>query len=268
MKKSDSDLEVTRWIEGQPSQEQAVSLTVVVPAYNEYRRLPLTLMEMIDYLDTQSLSYELLVVDDGSRDETAALVAKFEKIRRQVRLIRMPNNHGKGHAVKLGVLNAKGTRVMFADADGATPFSEVARLNAALDKGADVAIGSRALFGSDTRVTTRWHRKYLGRIFNAVVNFVVLPGIADTQCGFKMFSNHAARFLFEHQRSNGFSFDVEILYLAQKAHLKIAEVPINWNNVPGSKVNLLTDSLRMLRDIFLFKMWHREINEKSFSHQC
>ena len=257
--------DVDRWIEGQPDRSQKIALSVIVPAYNEYRRLPVTLMEMVDFLDAAVESYEIIVVDDGSRDETSTLVTKFEKIRGQIRLIRLPKNYGKGHAVKLGMLNARGSRVMFADADGATPFSEVARLQKALDSGADVAIGSRAKRSDETRVTTRFYRKYLGRIFNSVVNLFVVPGVADTQCGFKMFTSSAAQFLFERQRSDGFSFDVEILYLAQRASLKIAEVPINWNNVPGSKVNLFTDSLRMLRDLFLFRLWHRTVTAESLA---
>lgn len=264
MNQNSSDLEVARWIAEQKSEQQLISLSVVVPAYNEYRRLPVTLMEMIDYLDAQEISYEIIIVDDGSTDGTMGLVSKFEKIRTQVRLIRLPRNYGKGHAVRLGILNAKGSKVMFADADGASPMGEVARLIDAIHKGSDVAIGSRALGADGTRVKTVWYRKYLGRLFNAVVNLVVLPGIADTQCGFKMFTARAARYLFERQRSDGFSFDVEILYIAKRAGLTIKEIPINWTNVPGSKVNLITDSMRMLRDIFVFKIRHRAVTPENY----
>ena len=204
---------VDEWIRERSPTDIAPSLSVVVPAYNEYRRLPLTLMDMIDFLDLKSqdgsgFSYEIIVVDDGSSDETAEIVQKFERIRRNVKLICVPKNYGKGHAVRLGMLNAHGKRVLFADADGATPFQEVDRLSAALDEGFDVAIGSRAVKSDTTKVKTLWYRKYLGRSFNFVVNVLVVPDIADTQCGFKMFTDRATQFLFKRQRSDGFSFDV------------------------------------------------------------
>ncbi len=256
---------IHQWIEGQPSTTRAVDLSIVVPAYNEERRLPSTLVDMIDYLDSGNRSYEIIVVDDGSVDGTSDVVHKFERIRPQVRLIRVPKNYGKGHAVRTGVLNAHGRVVLFADADGATPIRELERLESQLVTGTEVVIGSRALSSSDTRVTTRWYRKYLGRIFNFVVNILILPNIADTQCGFKLFSARAAKYLFERQSSDGFSFDVEVLYIARRAGLAIAEVPINWNNVPGSKVNLILDSARMLGDIVLYKVRHRSVSSADFS---
>lgn len=255
---------VETWIQNQPVSEEAIDLSVIVPAYNEERRLPPTLIEMIDYLEARAKNYEIIVVDDGSRDGTCEMVKKFERIRSRVRLIRSPNNYGKGHAVRMGVLNAKGARILFADADGASPIQELDRLERALDSGHQIAIGSRALTDKDTVVSTRWYRKYLGRMFNYCVNFILLPGIADTQCGFKLFTNQVARFLFENQRSDGFSFDVEILYLAGKAEIKIAEVPINWTNIPGSKVNLILDALKMFKDIFVFKVRHSAITPAKF----
>lgn len=150
--------------------------------------------------------------------------------------------------------------ILFTDADGSTPISEIERLQEAIIEGADVAIGSRALHSQNTKVSTVPHRKYLGRIFNLFVNLWMLPSIADTQCGFKMFTDRAAKFLFERQKSDGFSFDVEILYIAQRAGLKIVEVPINWTNAPGSKVNLILDSIKMLVDIIRFRFRHSSIS--------
>lgn len=255
---------LSEWFERQESTATAVDLTIVVPAYNEERRLPPTLIDMIDFFDRQPMSYEILVVDDGSSDSTAEVVRKFERVRQQIRLIQLPKNYGKGHAVRLGVLNSHGRRILFADADGATPIEEFSRLNAAMNSGCDIAIGSRALASADTKVSTSVHRRFLGRIFNRCVNTVLLPSIADTQCGFKMFSRAVGLFLFRRQRSDRFSFDVEILYIARKAGLSVREVPINWTNIPGSKVNLLLDSMRMFRDVFQFKMLHRQVTQEQY----
>jgi dolichyl-phosphate beta-glucosyltransferase len=256
---------VHNWFESQEATATQVDVSVVVPAYNEERRLPPTLIDMIDYFDRQPFSYEIIVVDDGSRDGTAEVVRKFERVRQQVKLIQLPKNQGKGHAVRLGVLNSRGRSVLFADADGATPIEEFSRLYGVIISGAEIAIGSRALASFDTKVSTSVHRRLLGRIFNRWVNTVLLPSITDTQCGFKMFSRDAALFLFRRQHSDRFSFDVEILYIATKAALHIHEVAINWNNIPGSKVNLVVDSLRMLRDVLRFRVLHRNITPGEFA---
>ncbi len=259
---------VQDWIDKQPEAQSegsaAVDLSVVIPAFNEQWRLPTTLIDVIDYCDLYAGVYEIVVVDDGSTDGTVQAVRKFEKIRPQVRLISYPRNHGKGYAVRTGVLNAKGAKILFADADGSTPIAELARLDNALRAGADVVIGSRAMVTRETRVITRWYRKYLGRIFNFFVNVLVLPGIADTQCGFKIFTRNAAEFLFRLQSCDGYSFDVEVLFIARRAGLKIQEVPVNWENAPGSKVNLVLDSLKMFRDILFFRWKHRTITPHSF----
>jgi len=271
--KGDLPRELSQWMKIQEETSEintaSVDLSVIVPAYNEYLRLPSALMEMIDYLDravqNEALtSYEIVVVDDGSRDRTSDIVTKFERIRPQVRLIRLPVNSGKGHAVRLGVLNSRGVTVLFADADGATPFNEYEKLKAALTEGYDVAVGSRAAYSKDTKVKTLWYRKAMGRIFNLAVNLFILPDIADTQCGFKMMHSSAAHFLFAKQKSSRFSFDVEILYIARRVALKVKEVPVNWTNVPGSKVNLIMDSLRMFRDIFVFYFRHRRLTPSDF----
>ena len=255
---------VNNWIEQQPVTSPQVDLSIVVPAFNEERRLPPTLIDIIDFFDRKAISYEVLVIDDGSSDTTAEVVRKFERVRNQVRLIQLPKNYGKGHAVRLGVLNSRGNRILFADADGAAPIQEFDRLEAAVSGGADIAIGSRALASTDTKVATSIHRRFLGRVFNKCVNLILLPTIADTQCGFKMFTRKTAMFLFRKQRADRFSFDVELLYMAHKANLNIKEVPINWTNVPGSKVNLVRDSLAMFRDVFRFRVIHRGIDRACF----
>lgn len=243
---------------------QAPDLSVIVPAYNEERRLPPTLLDLVDYFNSQALAYEIIVVDDGSKDSTAAVVEKFSKLNPTVHLLSLAQNMGKGAAVKQGVLSSKGKRVLFADADGATPIAEYEKLAKELDAGCDLAIGSRALYSEDTNVTTKWYRKFLGRSFNWVVNQIILPGIADTQCGFKLFSRPAADFLFSRQTAHGFSFDVELLFLAQRAGLIIAEVPINWTNIPGSKVNLVVDATKMFIDVLKFRIRHRSVSPADF----
>jgi len=257
--------QVQEWIDKQPETGPQPDLSIVIPAYNEQWRLPTTLIDVIDLMDTKGLIYEVIVVDDGSSDDTCEMVRKFEKIRPQLRLISYPRNHGKGYAVRTGILNARGKRILFMDADGATSIKEIDRLMRAMDSGAEVAIGSRAKTSSETHVKTHWYRKIIGRIFNFLVNLLLIPEIADTQCGFKLFSRDAARFIFKVQRADGFSFDVELLYLAKKIGLKISEVPVNWQNVPGSKVNLLLDSTKMFLDILLYRFKHRLINKATYT---
>lgn len=237
-----------------PDTGVTVALSVIVPAYNEEDRLPKTLLSIIDYLDNRGAEYEVLVVNDGSTDKTDKVVHQFERRFPQVRLLQYGENRGKGFAVRFGVMHAGGELILYTDADGASPIEELERLESAVNQGAQVAIGSRALYSHDTTVNTLWLRKFVGRIFNGIVNFVMLPGIADTQCGFKLFRRPVARYVFSRSKSEGFSFDVEILFLARKLGARIAEVPINWTNVPGSKVNLVRDSARMFRDIIVFRL--------------
>jgi dolichyl-phosphate beta-glucosyltransferase len=254
-----NDPSLEEWFKRHPTTPREVTLSVVVPAYNEEFRLPPTLIEMIDILDTLKKNYEIIIVDDGSSDRTAEVVKRFEKIRPQIRLITLARNCGKGHAVRTGALNSRGEKVLFADADGSTPFSEMFKLYAEIEKGSDIAFGSRALLSDQTKVKALWYRRAIGRTFNFLVTAILLPGVADTQCGFKMFTASAAEFVFSRQSIDGFNFDVEILYIARKAKLALKEVPVNWHNMPGSKVNLLVDSLKMLISLFTIRMKHSDI---------
>jgi dolichyl-phosphate beta-glucosyltransferase len=158
--------------------------------------------------------------------------------------------------VRSGVVNARGRLVLFADADGATPISELPRLEAAVEAGGDVAIGSRALSGSGVEVKARFYRRLIGRAFHLLVETLTVRTIRDTQCGFKLFRGGVAHELFSRMRMNGFSFDVELLMMAQRRGYRVAEVPVNWTHQPGSKVNLATDSLRMARDLFVIRGRH------------
>jgi dolichyl-phosphate beta-glucosyltransferase len=228
-------------------------LSVVVPAFNEEARLGRTLEDYLAYCRQSGRRVELIVVDDGSLDRTSAVVNSFAATYPEVRLIRLAENQGKGQAVRSGVVNSRGRRILFADADGATPLSEIERLEAALDAGADVAIGSRALADRNVRVNARLYRRVIGRVFHALVELLTVPEVKDTQCGFKLFRGPVAHDLFSRMRVRGFSFDVEVLMMAQRRGYAIAEVPVNWTHQPGSKVNLVTDSIRMLRDLFVIR---------------
>jgi dolichyl-phosphate beta-glucosyltransferase len=224
-------------------------VSIVIPAYNEARRIVPTLASRVAYFESLSVSYEIIVVDDGSRDETAAVVREVAREHDSLRLIRLPSNLGKGAAVRTGVRNAAGQLVLLDDADGATPIGEFSRLRAAIAAGADVAIGSRAFPGAESKIERRLLRFVTGRVFAFVVNRWVVAGIADTQCGFKLFKGSAGRRIFALQRLDGFAFDVEALHLAHVLGYRVAEVPIHWADVPGSKVSVATDSLRMLWDV-------------------
>lgn len=224
-------------------------LSVIIPAYNEEMRLPATLSSVHEFLSQRKEPFEIIIVDDGSRDGTASIVRKFQAQHQGVNLISYKPNQGKGHAVRTGMLAAGGDLLLLNDADGASPISELPRLEEAIAKGASVAIGSRAKPGADTRVNALAHRKHIGNTFNFIVQSLVVPGIYDTQCGFKLFKREAGRELFAVSRLTGYAFDVELLYLARLKGLEIAEIPINWTNITGSKVNLLSDPLKMLIDI-------------------
>jgi dolichyl-phosphate beta-glucosyltransferase len=228
-------------------------LSVVIPAFNEESRVGPTLRDYVAYCRASARRAELIVVDDGSLDRTSAVVNSLASEFPEIRLIRLAENHGKGHAVRSGVVNAQGKLVLFADADGATPLPEIERLEAALAAGADVAIGSRALHDTRVRVNAKLYRRVIGRVFHGMVEMLTVPGVKDTQCGFKLFRGPVAHDLFSRMRIRGFSFDVEVLMMAQRRGYRIAEVPVNWTHQPGSKVNLVTDSVRMLRDLFVIR---------------
>lgn len=244
-------------VELKPGPRDDIQLSIVIPAYNEQARLPMTVLEAIHWCTTQNLSFELIIADDGSRDETLALARLFEESDVRVRVLACPHM-GKGATVRMGILNARGQFVLFMDADGATPMTEIPKLSAAIEAGHDVAIGSRVVQApGQVEVRTPLHRKVIGRVFAFFVNVFAIEGIADTQCGFKMFRRDAARAIFSSQKMVGFAFDVEILFIARRLSLAIAEIPVNWVAQPGSKVNLVTDSIRMLWDISHIRWSHR-----------
>jgi dolichyl-phosphate beta-glucosyltransferase len=210
-------------------------LSVVIPAFNESLRLPHTLGRCMAFLEGWHETWEILVVDDGSSDDTAAVVERFHQRDERVRLLRV-NHGGKGSAVRAGMLQATGRWRLFADADLSMDLSELPRF---FDPVADVAIASREAPGAE-RIGEPLARHLLGRVFNFCVRAIVVPGIQDTQCGYKLFSDAAAQMLFTASRINGFAFDVELIFLAHRARLRVREVPIVWRHKPGSRVGMQT----------------------------
>jgi dolichyl-phosphate beta-glucosyltransferase len=231
-------------------------LTIIVPAYNEAKRLGPTLDRILGWLDGRGITAEVLVVDDGSQDGTAELVAARAASDPRLVALRYPGNRGKGFAVGFGVERSRGELVLFTDADLSTPIEYFDKLERAL-QGADVAIASRAL--PESRIPKRqpFYREGMGRIFNLLVRSLVLGGIHDTQCGFKLFRGEIARDLFRRRRLDGFSFDVEILYLARRAGVRIVEVPVEWFNDEATRVDALRDSAKMFADLVTIRWIHR-----------
>ncbi|MBL8213878.1 MAG: glycosyltransferase family 2 protein [Bryobacterales bacterium] len=217
------------------------SLSIVIPAYNEERRLPATLAVLDSFLGQESFSFlEILIVNDGSRDGTAALVEEYARTHPRYRLLNNPGNRGKGYSVRHGMLEARGEWVLFSDADLSAPIEEWTKLAGAAEKqGAAVAIGSRALDRSLVGVHQPAFREYMGRFFNLVMRMSTGLPFADTQCGFKLYRRDAAREIFKRQLLDGFSFDVEDLMIAKLLGYKVVEVPVRWNDVQGTKVSML-----------------------------
>jgi dolichyl-phosphate beta-glucosyltransferase len=232
-----------------PPRLPAVDLSVVIPAFDEAIRLPPTLARMREYLDAGPDSYEVLVVDDGSRDDTVAVAEALAAEWPQLRVLRLPENRGKGAAVREGMLNAGGALRAFSDADLSTPIEELPRLRERLGGACQVAIASRDAPGSDIQIHQPAWREFMGRTYNRILRLLVLPGIRDTQCGFKLFTAEAAEALFTPLETFRFGFDAEVLVRAHRRGWKIAEVPVKWRHVEESRVGGIGDALRMLYDL-------------------
>ena len=233
-----------------------IYLSVVIPALNERSRLPGTLHEVGDYLAAQPYDSEVLVIDDGSTDGTADAVRTCS-MDRPVQLLQHQDgaNHGKGAAVRLGMLEARGAFRITMDADNSTTLDQIIGLWPWFDQGYDIAIGSRRAPGSRIEIHQSWIKELAGHLGNCVIRALVIPGIADTQAGFKMFTSRAAQAIFPRQTIDRWGFDIEILAIARQLGYLIREVPIVWHNAPGSKVragsylDVLADVWRIRRNI-------------------
>lgn len=233
---------------------ELVDLEVVIPAYNEEVRIVRTLERIHEYYSEQAYTWRCTVVSDGSKDRTGEIVTEFGKTHPNFFLLSYEVNRGKGYAVRVGMLKANAKRVLFCDADLATPQEETEKLWRALDEGFEVAIGSRPLKDSNLEKRQPFYREFLGRAFNTVQQMLAVKGIEDTQCGFKMFTRDAAQEVFSRCALDRFSFDIEALVIAKDLGFKIAEVPIRWSHQEGSKVNIFRDGPNMLWDLVKLRL--------------
>jgi glycosyltransferase involved in cell wall biosynthesis len=231
----------------------APDLSIVIPSYNEELRLPATLERIATYIDASKRSTEVLVVDDGSKDATAAVAESFRGKIPSLRVVSNGVNRGKGFSVKHGTQEARGGIVLFTDADLSAPIEEADKLLSAVENNFDVAIGSRAMDRSLISVHESLFREFAGIIFNKIVRIILRLPFVDTQCGFKAFRRERCRIIFEQQRIERFGFDPELLYLARHHGLRSVEIPVRWAHSPATKVNMLRDSIQMFVDVFTIR---------------
>jgi dolichyl-phosphate beta-glucosyltransferase len=223
--------------------------SIVIPAYNEGARLGATLEKVLAYVRARGWDAEVIVVNDGSRDNTADIIQAFSAKHPMLRLLENPGNRGKGYSVRNGMLNARGQIVLFSDADLSSPIEEAPKLFQALDEGADIAIGSRWLRAETQTQRQPLHRQLFGRIFNLALRLTLGLKFKDTQCGFKAFKQPAVQAIFPLQRIERWGFDPEILFLARKLKFKVREVPVAWAHREGTSINPLVDGSRMVMEM-------------------
>jgi dolichyl-phosphate beta-glucosyltransferase len=238
-------------------------LSLVIPAYNEAARIRPGLETLIAWARASGINMELVVVDDGSSDGTAAAVEETVGERLPLRILRNDPNRGKGFSVRRGMLAATGEIVAFADADFSTPIEEADKLLAAIrEDGYQIAIGSRAMHGASLDRRQPFYREYAGRLFSLYYRALLLPGFVDTQCGFKFFRRDVAQAIFRLQTLDGWAFDAELLYIARRLGYSVAQVTVHWRNDPGSKVKMLRDGPRMLMDVLRVLVRHHRLRHE------
>ncbi|MDE3103638.1 MAG: glycosyltransferase family 2 protein [Acidobacteriota bacterium] len=229
-------------------------LSIIIPAYNESARIEETLERVLSCVEAQGWDAEVLVVDDGSKDDTAAIIKRWMQQHPRLHLIQNPGNRGKGYSVRNGLLQAAGEMVMFTDADLSAPMEEAERLMQALREGADVAIGSRWLERARQTIQQPLYRQFFGRCFNWITRTVMGLPFKDTQCGFKAFRRDAAQVIFRLQRIERWGFDPEILFIARKLKYSIREVPVTWGHDERSRMSYLKDGMKMLEEMAVIRI--------------
>jgi dolichyl-phosphate beta-glucosyltransferase len=228
---------------------ETLTYSIVIPAYNESQRIGATLDKVLAYIAEQGWVAEVLVVNDGSRDNTAEIIQQYARRNRMVRLVENPGNRGKGYSVRNGMLHAEGDILLFSDADLSSPIYEAPKLFAAIAAGADVAIGSRWMQAELQTERQPLYRQMFGRIFNLLLRIILGLRFKDTQCGFKAFTRRAAQSIFPRQRIERWGFDPELLFLAKKSGLAVREVPVEWAHDERSKINPIKDGIKMFTEI-------------------
>ena len=229
------------------------SISIVIPAYNEAERIGPTIETIHDYFRKKPQSFDIIVINDGSKDNTANIVLDLAKEIRNVILLDIPINQGKGFAARKGMIHAAHDLILLTDADLSTPVDEFEKLVPWMRKGYDIVIGSRGMKESEITLRQPWYRRMMGKAFNLLVRTLIVNDFKDTQCGFKLFRRGAAARIFRASKINGFAFDVEILLIAKKMGYKTKEVPIRWIDSPRSRVNPLRDPVKMLLDLLRVK---------------
>jgi glycosyltransferase involved in cell wall biosynthesis len=237
-----------------------MTYSIVIPAYNESVRIRPTLHEILRHVQEQNWDAEILVVNDGSSDDTAQIVREYGKAHPQVLLIENPGNRGKGYSVRNGMLHANGDICLFTDADLSSPITEAPKLFDAIAGGADIAIGSRWLRADLQTERQPLYRQLFGRIFNLVLRLILGLGFADTQCGFKAFRRDAAQRIFPLQKIERWGFDPEILFLARRAGLRVEEVPVVWAHSEGTRLHPFRDGMRMFVEVLRIR-WYSTTGE-------
>lgn len=228
-------------------------ISVVIPAYNEAERLGATLRKAVEYLARRGVSYEILVVDDGSRDRTVEVAEAYSS--QGVRVIRHGRNRGKGGAIKTGITASRGAEVLLSDADASTPIEELEKLERRLAE-APVVLGSRAVAGADIRQHQPFYREIMGKTFNRIIRMAGVRGVNDTQCGFKLLRGDVAREIGSELTIEGFAYDVELVWLARRRGHRVVEVGVIWVDSPDSRVDPIRSSLSMLIDVIRMRFRH------------
>jgi dolichyl-phosphate beta-glucosyltransferase len=241
------------------------SYSIIIPAYNESARIRATLDQVLKYSSERGWNAEIIVVNDGSRDNTVEIVQQYAAVSPGLRLVENPGNCGKGYSVRNGMLHGRGKLLLFTDADLSSPIEEAAKLFAAIAGGADVAIGSRWLRSDLQTQRQPVHRQLFGRIFNLMLRITLGLTFKDTQCGFKAFTRRAAQAIFPLQTIERWGFDPELLYLAKEFGFRIAEVPVAWAHSEGTRISPLRDGIRMFAEMLKIR-WNAVTGRYSLPH--